>query len=158
MDALTSMKTKLDSVGIYNITDSSNIAAELKAYALEIDRLYSELSIMLREYYIDTAQTYGITLREEFVGKPKTDYTLEKRREMLKLQQQMMGGECTPTSFDKFLRSCGISDFEVTETFSTQKMLVKINDTLTAAEKSEIEEKIAAETPAHITAVVKYSE
>ena len=56
------MKNKLSAIGIYNIENGSNIYNELKAYSVELDRIFSELDTMLREYFIETAQSYGITL------------------------------------------------------------------------------------------------
>ena len=88
MNSFSSMKNKLSAIGIYNIENGSNIYNELKAYSVELDRIFSELDTMLREYFIETAQSYGITLREKFLGREKTEYSLEKRREMLKIQQE----------------------------------------------------------------------
>ena len=62
MNSFSSMKNKLSAIGIYNIENGSNIYNELKAYSVELDRIFSELDTMLREYFIETAQSYGITL------------------------------------------------------------------------------------------------
>lgn len=158
MDSYNSMKSKLNSIGLYNISEQSCISRELKAYACELDRLCSELDVMYRECFIETAQTYGLALRESLAGREKSDQELEKRREILKLQQQMMGGECTLSSFKRFLKSCGLNDFEIAEDCSAYKITVTINDALTDEQKAEAEEKIAAEIPAHITLLVNYSE
>lgn len=157
MDSFSSMKNKLSAIGIYNIENGSNIYNELKAYSVELDRIFSELDTMLREYFIETAQSYGITLREIF-GQRKTEYSLEKRREMLKIQQQMMGGECTPKSFEKFLKGCGLTNVQVSESFARQRIAVNISDELSLAAKKEIEEKVNAEVPAQILVTFNYSE
>ena len=158
MDSFSSMKNKLSAIGIYNIENGSNIYNELKAYSVELDRIFSELDTMLREYFIETAQNYGITLREKFLGREKTEYPLEKRREMLKIQQQMMGGECTPKSFEKFLKGCGLTNVQVSESFARQRIAVNISDELSSAAKKEIEEKVNAEVPAQILVTFNYSE
>ncbi len=158
MDSFDSMKNKLSDVGIYNIEKGSNVYNELKAYSVELDRIFSELDTMLREYFIETAQSYGITLREKFSGREKTEYSLEKRREMLKIQQQMMGSECTPKSFENFLKGCGLVNFRISESFAKQRIAVNISDELSSAAKKEIEEKINAEVPAQILVTFNYSE
>ncbi|MCD8025632.1 MAG: hypothetical protein LUF33_01500 [Clostridiales bacterium] len=68
MDSFTSMKSKLLPLGLYTIEDGSNLYAELKAYAAGLDSVFENLDTMLREYFIDTAQTYGITEREKLIG------------------------------------------------------------------------------------------
>lgn len=158
MNSYNSMKSKLDAIGLYNITEQSCISSELKAYACELDRLWSELDVMYRECFIETAETYGLAQRESLAGREKSGSSLEKRRDMLKLQQQMMGGECSLSSFERFLKSFGLNDFEISEEASSFKIAVAINDALTEEEKTEAEIKIAAEIPAHIALLVNYSE
>ena len=97
MNSFDSMKTKLESTGLYKVTAKSNIRAELLAYAEGLNTEFDMLETMERELFIDTAENCGITERERFVGKINADYPLEKRREMLKISEQKVGGKCTPT-------------------------------------------------------------
>ena len=48
---------------------------------------------MLKEYFIDTAQSYGLTERERFTGAVRDDLSIEKRRELLKIREQTNGME-----------------------------------------------------------------
>ena len=83
MNSFGSMKTKLESTGLYKITDSSNIKAELSAYADGLNAVFDTLEMMEKELFIDTAEDFGITERERFVGKVRDEYSLEKRRNRL---------------------------------------------------------------------------
>ncbi len=150
MDSYNSMKNKLSATGIYLITKRSNISAELKAYASELDKLFETLDEMEREYFIQTAQSYGISEREKFIGKLRDEYTVEKRREMLILQEQSIGLECSREAFEKTLRGCGLSDFTLTEDFAAQSVTVTVRDTLTEPIQKMIEDKINDSFPAHL--------
>lgn len=71
------------------------------AYAEGLNTEFDMLETMERELFIDTAENSGITERERFVGKINADYPLEKRREMLKISEQKVGGKCTPDDFKR---------------------------------------------------------
>ena len=108
MNSFDSMKTKLECTGLYKVTAKSNIRAELLAYAEGLNTEFDMLEAMERELFIDTAENCGITERERFVGKINADYPLEKRREMLKISEQKVGGKCTPDDFKRIVRlRCG---------------------------------------------------
>lgn len=124
MSSYDSMKTKLEPVGLYSISEGSNISNELKAYAEGIDPLFEDLDVMTRECFIDTAETYGITQRENFTGKERSDYTLEQRREMLRLQEQNMGSKCNKAAFEDKMRSFGVYDFYFYEYFSKDVLAI----------------------------------
>lgn len=151
------MKSKLVATGLYTADDGSNTAEEISAFAQGLDIMFDTLDEMTREYFIATAQSYGITERERFIGKERSELTTEKRREMLMIQEQMMGNSCSKEAFDLMLQGLGLSDFTITESFSTQAVTVTINDVLTAEIKQMIEEKILAEFPCHLDITVTFT-
>lgn len=157
MDSYTSMKNKLQPMGLYDVADGTNVSVELKTYAEGINTLFNQLDEMTREYFIATAESYGLTERERFIGKVRTEYSVEKRREMLQIQEQMIGNECSVSAFTKFLEGCGLSDFEIAENFSQQTVVITINDTLADETKKMIEERINAEFPVHLIITINYS-
>ena len=64
MNSFDSMKTKLESTGLYKVTAKSNIRAELLAYAEGLNTEFDMLETMERELFIDTAENCGhIVLR-----------------------------------------------------------------------------------------------
>ena len=90
MESFDSMKTKLDALGLYKIEENSNIYAELKSYAAALDEMFAILETMLKELFIDTAEDYGISSREILLGREKDGFSLEKRREMLKIYERQV--------------------------------------------------------------------
>ena len=152
------MKEKLNSVGIYSIDENSNISKELTACAEGLDSLFENLDAMTKEYFIETAEDYGIGRREKYLGKERAEYSTEKRREMLELQEQYMGGKCTPDAFSEILRSCGLTDFSFVEQPTSFKLTVIINDTLSQEQKKIVTERINLEFPLHLTIEINFSD
>lgn len=155
-DSYNSMKEKLSAVGIYNISENSNVSNELCAFAEGIDGVFSEIDKMAEEYFIETASDYGISRRERFLGKERLEYSVEKRREMLKLQESDIGGKCTPKAFNDLLKSYGLSDFSLTEEPEENKLIIYINDELSEEIKKMIRERISFEFPAHLDIEVDF--
>lgn len=158
MNSFESMKTKLEKTGLYNVKNGTNIRAELCAYAAGLDVVFNELEKAERELFIDTAEDYGISERERFLGKLKDDCTLEKRRSMLKVYEKMIGGKCTPKAFSEMLRGYGVENFEFIEDWERFKLGIKIKDSKTDTEKALIAEHIGADFPIHLLIAVSYTD
>lgn len=157
MNSFDSMKTKLESTGLYKITDNSNIKAELSAYAVGLNAVFNSLEVMERELFIDTAEDFGITERERFIGKIRDEYSLEKRREMLKISEQKVGGKCTPDDFKKIVRGYGAENFSFSEAPPRNRLEIVISDSKTDAEKKYIEKQVDADFPLHLLVTVSYT-
>ncbi len=158
MDSFTSMKTKLEATGLYKIEEGSNIFAELSAYAAGLDVLFETLDKMLAELFIDTAEDYGLSCREELLGKVKNDYPIDRRREMLKIYEQMMGGKCTLDAFEMILRGYGLSDFQIREDVLRKRVTIKVTDNAAPELRALVEERVALDFPTHLLVTVNYSE
>lgn len=158
MDSFTSMKTKLEATGLYKIEEGSNIFAELSAYAAGIEPLFETLDKMLLELFIDTAEDYGLSCREELLGKVKNDYPIDRRREMLKIYEQMMGGKCTQEAFEMVLRGYGLSDFQILEYALHKRVVIKVNDDVAPELRKLVEERVALDFPTHLLVTVSYNE
>lgn len=157
MNSFDSMKTKLEGTGLYGITANSNIKAEISAYATGLDTAFDTLEIMERELFIDTAESYGIIERERFVGKIREEYPIEKRREMLKISEQKIGGKCTPDDFKRIVKGYGVENFTITEAPLRNRLAVNISDSKTDAEKKLIEKQVNADFPLHLIVTVSYN-
>lgn len=156
MNSFDSMKTKLEGTGLYRITENSNIKAEISAYATGLDTAFDTLETMERELFIDTAESFGITERERFVGKIREEYPIEKRREMLKISEQKIGGKCTPDDFKKIVKGYGVENFTIAEAPLRNRIDVNISDSKTDAEKKLIEKQVNADFPLHLFVTVSY--
>lgn len=156
MTSLESMKQKLGALGIYRLEDGTENALRLSVYAAELDRLFAALDEMLRECFIATAQSWGITNRERFIGKEKNALAPARRRELLITAEHVTGVDGTPQGFEDFVRSCGAQDFTYTEGYSHAKINLIIHDDLDSGTKKLLEERLDAYIPAHCRIDVHY--
>lgn len=156
MDSFNSMSSKMTATGIYTVTEHSNNYAELKAYAAGLDMLFEMLDEMKREYFIDTAESFGILNRERFTGAVRDDLSIEKRREMLKIRELTNEKTCSPASFEKILSGYGLTNFSITEHPSTRMVLIKINDNLSESDRVWVEYMISNDFPVHLNVQVVF--
>ncbi len=155
MKSIDSMKKKIEQTGIYKVTDGSNIQKELKAYAEGLDTLFDTLEELERECFITTAESYGLSQREKFLGYDRSGEETEDRRKILEIAEQLTG-ECTVEAFKKILEGYGLTNYSIDEKFSSNIVLVFVYETLTAEQKSVIESRIAADFPLHLIITVYY--
>lgn len=156
MKSYESMRQKLSPLGLYTLSDRSEVDCELKAYAAGLQPLFDELDTLEREAFIPTAETFGISEREKFIGKERSDLNTEERRKRLMCAEQCMGDDATLRGFEKFLRSCGLQNFEVVEIPERGRMDIFINDILMPGEKNLVVEKIAHEVPVHMNTTLHF--
>ncbi len=152
MTSYASMKQKLLPLGLYSLSSGSEIDCELKAYAAGLDPLFDKLDLMEREAFIPTAETFGLTRREEFFGRERTDLSAQRRRKRLIAAERCMGDDATPDGFGVFLNSCGLEGIIVDENPNSRLITIYIGDTLSPGEKRLAVQKIAREIPAHLSA------
>lgn len=152
------MTQKLSPLGIYDTENSKVLKAELKAYAEGLDALFNGLSVLERELFIPTAESFGLSSRERFTGKEKPELTTEQRRGELIYNEKNVTGEITDSAFREFLGRIGLVDYELSITVSRALLTLKINDKKTGGEKALIEKQVAAEIPAFLTLRIIYSE
>lgn len=157
MTSYGSMTQKLAPLGIYDLEDGTRNALELRVFADELDRLFDTLDEMEREFFIATAQSWGIAMRERFTGKEKSSLPVEKRRELLTIAEYVTGVDPTPQGFEDFVRVCGIEDFTYQEVGSHAKLNLTIREDLDSGEKKLLEERINAYIPAHCTVNIRYN-
>lgn len=155
MDSYTSMKTKLEQTGLYNISEGTNISNELNAYATALDYMLNELAVFERELYIDTAISYGIAERERCFGKERNGIALSIRRRILKAFEQKTC-ECTLSAFENTVKSYGVSNFEIIENYSGSEVTIKIRDVLSQAEMEMVKSRAEGDFPAHLKITIKY--
>ncbi len=156
MSALQSMIKKLAPVTIYNITQNSNIYAELSAYANAIDSLNEELDTALRECFISTSESYGLEIREKVFGNIRDSYSDSERREMLRLRRGFGENDFTKAGLDKFMASLGCPDYRLLESYYTYTISVTLDNALSATDAKWIENQIKLIMPAHLITNVYY--
>lgn len=158
MDSFTSMKNKLEPLGLYSLDGSGEIDCELKAYAEGLDILFEMIDELEREFFIPTAQSYGLSTRERFLGRERTDLPVSDRRDLLLYLEKTAKGDITEGGFAEFLQKIGLENYTLDISVNRSNIVVNISDQKTDGEKALIEKQIAAEIPAHMTLTVNFSE
>ena len=156
MTTLQSLAKKLEPLGVYDISEGTNIYDELSAYAYALDKHRTNMKTALRECFISTSESYGIEIREKVFGNVREDYTLSQRREMLKLRRGFGGGDFTPAGFDKFMSSLGVGNYNLLETHVSYEVTVTLNNTFSNTDARWIENQIKLIMPAHLLIYVYY--
>ena len=157
MTAYESMSSKLLQTGLYGIEQGGAVDCELKAYAVELDRIYTELDVLLREAFVPTAQTYGISGREKFIGKERSDLTLARRRELLMLRETRASGGHGSADLNQLIEALGVTDYSVTIVQRHCKITITVNDSLTAEQKADFEKSVKAFTPVTFETIFEYN-
>ena len=80
--SFTAMHNALLATGIYEITESTRLYAELKAYDAGLQMLHDQLDELLQEALIPTAVSYGLEEKELLFGLNFSSCTEEERRVM----------------------------------------------------------------------------
>lgn len=156
MTTLQSFIKKLSPLGIYDISEGTNIYAELSAYADAFDRHRNNMNIVFRECFITTSESYGLETREKAFGKIREGCTLSQRREMLRLRRGFGDSDFTVAGFDKFMRSLGIGEYSLLEMSSTYEAAVTLNESFSSSETKWIENQIRLIMPAHLVVNMYY--
>ena len=151
------MSTKLLQTGLYGIEQGGAVDCELKAYAVELDRIYTELDVLLREAFVPTAQTYGISGREKFIGKERSDLTLARRRELLMLRETRASGGHGSADLNQLIEALGVTDYTVTIVQRHCKITITVNDSLTAEQKADFEKGVKSFTPVTFETIFEYN-
>lgn len=156
MKSFDSMKQKIEQTGLYRVTEGSNIEKELAAYAEGLDALFDGLAEMERECFIETAESYGLSNREGFLGYDRSGEATAERRSFLEIAEQLTG-ECTVEAFNKTLEGYGLKSFGIAEKPANDMMIVYVYDELTDEEKSVLQSRMIADFPLHLVISVSYS-
>lgn len=148
IDAYTSMTDVLSRISLYSF-DDTNVSYELRAYACVLDKLNEELMTMLNECFIDTAQSYGLSQRELIIGAERTDLSVEKRREMLKLRESICKSSFTVSKIKESLSSFGLT-CEVYEYPPLYTVIVDAVGDYSKPEQAWIRSEVEKIMPAHL--------
>ena len=156
MTGYQSMASKLLATGLYSLEPDSAVGCELKAYAEELDRMYAELDILLREAFIFTAETYGISEREKFIGRERDDLSLARRRELLMLRKKNADGGHGVADLYQLIESLGVLHYTVTLVQRHGRITIEVSDTLTSEQKADFEKAVKTFTPVTFETIFRY--
>lgn len=150
MTSFESMSEKLARTGLYNTSEGNLIYAELMAYAEGLDIYYNALDELLRECFIETAETYGLTMREKFISKCTADNTIEARRKSLVTALSIYKTDFTAEGFEKSLDIWGIEG-TLAEDFENKKIIFDCTTDIPSNKLELIEKQVQDFVPCHFT-------
>ena len=154
MGELEHISNILERTGLYEAREDSLLQAELAAYAEGLELYFGELETMLRECFISTAETYGLTLREQLMRHGGFDSTLEGRRNALLKGASVGSGDFTEAGMTKVLESFGLTG---SFTFSPQQPLLTLRtpQTMTTARRDRLLEELRPLMPCWVELAIE---
>ena len=152
--SFTAMHNALLATGIYEITESTRLYAELKAYDAGLQMLHDQLDELLQEALIPTAVSYG--LEELLFGLNFSSCTEEERRELLCMRGAIDVNSFSKAAFLNILESGGV-EAEVTESPSTQQIAVQILSVKGNQTQQDTQKAVSDYIPAHAECTVTFA-
>ncbi len=143
MSVINSFIKILTPLNIYNLNQSTNVYKELLVYANELDKLNFEMDTLLREGFVYTAESYGLSNIEKiYTAEDKTN-TPELRREKIIGRLSINDSSFTLKDMKNSLLSLGVQEYKIIEYPSRNKIVIEISGEYTNSEvafiKAEIE-------------------
>lgn len=156
MESINLIKSKLKPLGLYNLEPGTLIYAELMSYAVALDVLYDKLEEIEKEMFVNTAESYGLSLREKAFGYKRTNVSLETRREMLKYRSSITSSNFNKAQIEDALKASGINGYiiEVPNEYLMHINCLEVIDTETSNE--EVENSARKFMPAHIKTIFDF--
>lgn len=102
------LKTLLEPLGIYDLTENSISGGELCALGGELDAVNGQLERAEREALTATAEEEGLSRREALFARRSAAETVEQRRAAIAALLQIGADSLTPEAIDRTLSGCGI--------------------------------------------------
>jgi hypothetical protein len=150
------MEQKLRPIGLYALNEGDPLALELTVYGEELDRVYDALDELLREAFIETAESYGLENRERFTGAVHDDETVERRRERQLTLSQDVEGARNEAGLLRLLSCVTDSRCEVDVTYRPTTIYVTTLDPTTEAERKSLERLMDKVLPVHADKIMTY--
>ncbi len=147
MSEFDGMKRVLEDAGLYNIVPARIVYAELKAYAEGLDLYFDEAEELIRECFISTAESFGLTLREELVQRLNLLSTLAGRRLALINALSISAKDGTPEGIVKLAESFNVQGSFTYDT-AQNKLTFTCSSTVSQDNKSLMQEQMKKFAPA----------
>lgn len=156
MSILNSMKQKLHPLGIYSLSDTSKITAELTAYSEALDEIEAQLQELEQERFLATAKTYGITMRELTIGPEQKYEKLEKRRNTLLHRWAISETDFNKKAIESLLKTEGINGYIIEVPEKNTIYINCLSLDVRRSNKDAKKEAISQFLPAHLECVFDF--
>lgn len=157
MTAYESIKNKLSATGIYTIKQGGLIDAEIKAYAIALQRFYDKLDELLRECFVQTAEGYGLEQLEAMARTYMSGDELESRRNKLINRLQINPSIIGKDALEKQAASLGL-ECNITENCSESKLNVDVLTEVADDKKEFLKAELLRFAPLHLIMYVTFNE
>ncbi|NCC87424.1 MAG: DUF2313 domain-containing protein [Clostridia bacterium] len=149
-DTLDQLKSMLSPLGIYNTDSSTTLNAELCAYACGINLVKAQTQKLLEEGFVQTAQDFGLELREDMLA-ISPNQTLELRREEIVEKLSTVSGQWSLPKVKSEIEQTGF-DGSILENFEEQRLTIGFTspETATLEDLSTVYKTIRPIMPAHL--------
>lgn len=158
MNSYESLYEKTALTGVYDLSENSVVCAELYAFAAALDTVCTELEEMYRENFVTTAQSYGLSRREEMaLGMVSQGFLTERRRSILAKKYLVTENDFTLSALEELLYAYGVR-FGITENPAQLKIIIDAElDGMSETMKNAFVKSILDFLPAHLEGEVVYS-
>lgn len=150
MSVLESLLSRLSPIKLYSLSEGGNTYNELSAFAVGLEILRDELSEMLSECFLSSAESYGLSRYERLWGGEREHLPTDKRREMLISRSSLNLNDFTPLGVSKIFDLLGVAG-TINEFPAQQRLSLDLSgEALTKGEKNFIKSQAEALFPAHL--------
>lgn len=158
-DVCAVMRSRLSSTGLYTVDGTTLVDAELAAYAAGFQMVLDAYSELAREAMLQTAEDYGITMREALVGYSLPHLQMATRRQLLLDRLAMSSNAYTVGDLERALRSVGVVA-AITERPEERSITVTVTNVSQVQPKTQAAVKARAELflPAHLRIEYDFSQ
>ena len=146
MGEFQNMVQRIEETGMYEVTQGGELYAELMAYAEGLDMFFGEAEELLRECFVSTAESYGITLREALFHRVRFNSTLQEKRDRLTAALSVCQKDNTTQGMQKICDAFGV-DGTFTFDISEMKITFECTRTMTEYVRSQLEEQMRVLMP-----------
>ncbi len=148
MSTLSDLVKILQPLNLYSLTKSSNVYRELSVYGKEFDRLKADFDEFLRECFVQTAETYGLSNIEHIYMNPTTELDAETRRQRILDRLLINDSDYTLQAVSKAIKCFGTESFDIIEFPNRNQVVVEIFGEYTQAQEEYIVTEITKLLPA----------
>ncbi len=149
------MKKKLLPTKLYDLAQGKANDREIRTLGHGIDAEDEKLDLIIREAFIPTAQSFGLTSWEEIFGAPHLSTSAGLRRDWLIKRLRLNTGSFTMRSVEEILTSLGAEDFTISEKPAIFTVVIDLSSMRpNEAYKGWIREQLEELLPAHLEIVV----
>ncbi len=157
MASLNNMIKHIKPLKLYNCNEDTAIYSELEVYSNAFENIIANADKLLKEMLVTTAEDYGLSLREEIWGLPRTELSTEERRTAISKRFCISYSDCTLEAMKSFLKSLGVQA-TITEVPIKNRIYIYVENgsTFSLPVRKYITEQAESFFPAHLDIFLDY--